>query len=312
MSVKKKIKVLILGGSGMLGYHCAKVLNEKYHVFITYNEIKIESSNAFSLKIEPDDNKNINELSEIIDIVKPQVIINTIGFVSEEGCEDNYDFAKKLNSDFIIDISNCLKKAKLDNYHFIQISSAGIYGNKNNFSEPWKESDLPNPLSVYTKTKLAGEKNTLLHGEKVTVFRTDFYGINPLSEKSLLWFIIKCAALGKTIDGWQNILFSPVSATKLAQIISEVIDKSIFGLFNVGCNNSCNKYDFAKEVCRLIGIGDNVNKSHLFQDRPIRPNYSVVDSSKLGEFVNLDFTWQNNLFDYMRDLPEFPDKNIFI
>ena len=53
------------------------------------------------------------------------------------------------------------------------------------------------------------------------------------------------------MNGWQNIHFNPISAGKLARAIRNIFEQAVFGTFNIGCSNSCNKYDFVENSCKF-------------------------------------------------------------
>lgn len=302
--MKSKETILILGGSGMLGHHCYLRLKKDFNVIQTYNSnfLDIVNSEFFSLE-------QVSKLESILLRHRPKAIINTIALVTVDGCELDPDMAETMNSKFVSYLVDMMQKTSLSDSHLLQISSAGVYGIRELATNPWVETDDAKPISVYASTKLNGELNAMKHTGPLTILRTDFYGINPHSEKSLLWWIIKQATTGKVMDGWENIHFSPVSAFKLADIITQMIQEKIQGVYNVGCKNASNKYDFARTVCELINIKGKVFKTQLVQNRDmIRPDYTVVNSTKLNAFIDMNFTWEEDLSCYMKNLPKFPKK----
>lgn len=299
--------VLVLGGSGLLGYHCVVELTKHYNVIQTYNSNSLTDNNSEYFAWN-----NTKDLEDLLLRHKPSAIVNTIAYVTVDGCEDNPKMAENLNAKFISHLIKAMTKVGLSNSHLIQISSASVYGNHKNKPIPWKETDETNPMSVYAKTKLEGELNAQKHPGPVSILRTDFYGINPRSEKSLLWKIIDYATNGKTMEGWQNVYFSPVSCWKLSRIISEMIKYQIEGVYNVGCNHECTKHEFAEIIYKSIGIEGKVKKVTLDQGgRVIRPNYTALNSSQLNSVIDADYSLRDDLGFYMKNLPIFPDKTNF-
>lgn len=303
--MKSKATILVLGGSGLLGHHCSTQLKKDFNVVQTYNSNILDVPNSEFFSIE-----DLSRLKNILIRHKPKAIINTIALVTVDGCESNPSKAMELNSSFVSYLVETIQEMGLSGTHLLQISSAGVYGSREGGIQPWLETDDPKPISVYAGTKLEGESNAQKYQGPSTILRTDFYGINPISTKSLLWWIIDHANRGETMDGWENIYFSPVSALRLARILKQMIQNKIEGIFNVGCNNECNKYDFARTVCELINIQGKVRKTRLAQGKDtIRPDYTVLNSSKLNSYLDMEFTWQEDLSFYMKNLPKIP-KNI--
>jgi dTDP-4-dehydrorhamnose reductase len=212
----------------------------------------------------------------------------------------------QLNSFFLKRLIHDLNILKLNKTHLIQLSTPGVYGNSST-SLPWKETDSTNPISIYAETKLLSEFIVEDYQGPFTIIRSDFYGINPYSEKSLLWWIVKNAKKEVEMDGWQNIYFNPISARKLAQAIRTISEEALSGTFNIGCSNSCNKYDFVENSCKYLNLKAKVKKVDLVNDK-IRPNYSITDCSKFFDKTGFHYSWEEDLSEYMTNLPEFPLK----
>lgn len=296
-------KVLILGASGLLGYHCTEELQCRgFNVLGTYHSRPIEINYLVYL-----DASNINQLRKIISEYAPDYIINTIAYVTVDGCEIHPDKADYLNNQFVANIVKALIDFDLKKCHLIQISSDSVYGARSSSEKdlPWKETDKMQPLSVYAKTKLKGEVSALKWNNTL-ILRTAFYGINPYSPKSLLWWIIDNAQKGHVLEGWENIYFSPISAKELSKAITTLIEKKVIGLFNIGSNDICNKYDFVSLVCQRLELPVQIDKIHKVHENTIRPNYSVLDSSKLTQWINWKSEWRNDLIEYLENMPPYP------
>lgn len=301
---KGKQKILILGGSGLLGSHCHSTFSKDYEILSTYNSVKVDRNDYIKFSFNSFDSNFLNILSKF----KPDCIINTAGLVTVDGCERDELKAMQLNSFFLKRLIHDLNFLKLNKTHLIQLSTPGVYGNSST-SLPWKETDPTNPISVYAETKLLSEFIVEDYQGPFTIIRSDFYGINPYSEKSLLWWIIKNAKKEVEMSGWQNIYFNPISAKKLAQVIRKIIEELILGTLNIGCSNSCNKYDFVENSCKFLNLKAKVKRVDLVNDK-IRPNYSITDCSKFSKETGLNFSWEEDLSEYMTSLPKFPLKLI--
>jgi len=303
-----KETVLILGGSGLLGYHCNKIFESSYNVISCWSSHPTDAQHSEQIDVL----KNNRKIYTLLEKYKPEIIINTIGYVTVDGCENNTDVAKSLNSTFVNILVDAIHESDLIKSHLIQISTDSVYGNnksKLNIN-PWKESDSLSPLSVYAKTKLDGENEAKKHVGPYSILRTAFYGINPYSTKSLLWWIINKAQNGDPIDGWENIFFSPISARTLAETIKNMVQNKIVGVYNVGSVDGCNKYDFVDAVCSNLNITVELNKVRVLENTYsfIRPNYSVLDCSKLQKLLPWQIEWQVDLQEYMSNLTHFTTK----
>ena len=297
-----KKRTLIFGMSGLLGSHLGRELSDFTSLSGTYYKNNLSYKNSIKFKYSP----LLNNLEKLLLEYKPEVIINASGFVSVDGCEEDPVKAMNLNANFINGLIFLLKKLSLDNCHVVQISTPAVYGKQKNKSfNPWVETDFTNPLSVYASTKLLADLIVQRYNGPKTIIRSDIYGINSLSEKSLMWWIIKSAYNGERMEGWENILFNPISAGHLSKIIKSLISDEITGLFNIGCINECNKYDFAAAVCNLLKLDANIERAELVDDS-IRPYNTITDCSKLFDKRSLGLTWEEDLERYIKVLPKFP------
>tara|TARA_B110000116_G_scaffold247480_1_gene239882 strand:- start:109 stop:1035 length:927 start_codon:yes stop_codon:yes gene_type:complete len=305
MNTNQKKVVLVFGGSGLLGVHCEYILKHNYEVIFTYNSnpILINNSVAFNAL------EKTVEIDRMLGKYRPDIIINALALVTVDGCESNPDLAKRLNVDFVKDLVISMKKNSLNDTHLIQISTDSVYGQqKSSEIRPWVETDPLKPLSVYARTKLKGEIEANRHSGSVSILRTAFYGINPYARKGLLWWIIGNARNNKQIDGWENIYFSPISATRLVKIIQMMIEKSVSGIYNIASVDSCNKFDFVESVCKNIGHPIKINRvsSNFIGTPMIRPEYSVIDTQKLSTIIPWELYWRNDLNAYLRDSLPYP------
>ncbi len=310
LGLQPKSRVLVLGASGLLGYHCVQELKQYHEVLGTVCSNAPKSASEIYFDAESKD----STLYEMLNTFRPDVIINTIALVTVDGCQQQPDKAHYLNVELVKKIVDTLSDVGLSDCHFIQISSDSVYGCLPGQSatvqndRPWKEDDPINPLSVYAATKYLGELEALKHKGPVSVLRTAFYGINPNSTKSLLWWIIDNASQGREMDGWENIYFNPLSASDLVDVIYKMLTHRAEGVFNVGSVDACNKYDFVESVCVALDIKTKLNRvnSSFNEMSTIRPHFSVVDVSRLYEKLSWRSSWHDSLLAYVQDMPSFP------
>jgi dTDP-4-dehydrorhamnose reductase len=299
MTSNSQTVILILGGSGLLGKHCYDMLDHKYRIITTYHSNALPNDNCVKFRVQD----GLPQLMKLLAVYKPDVIINTIALVDVDGCETNPGLAARLNIDFVSDLVKSMKKTGLQNSHLIHISSDSVYGqHKGGNNKPWCEVDICQPISVYARTKLRSEEEALKHTGLVTIIRTAFYGINPMSNKGLLWWIIDNVSNGRVIDGWEDIYFSPVSALELVKLIRLMFEKHIAGIYNVSSIDNCNKFDFINSACKIIGRQTKINRvrSQLLKGQPLRSGHNVLCSDKLSSIVSWDVCWRNDLSQYLQ------------
>ena len=146
------MKVLITGSNGLLGQKIVAQLTNKGIDFIATSLGSNRNSNCNSLNYQSLDITDLEQIKNIAHEFKPTHIINTAAVTNVDFCEDNADLCQKVNVTAVQYLFNVSKKY---NIHLIHLSTDFIFDGKNG---PYSESDIPNPLSIYAKSKNDSEQ----------------------------------------------------------------------------------------------------------------------------------------------------------
>jgi len=228
-------KILILGADGMAGHMIKAYLEEKsYTVYTTTRGESEEKNNHFDVL------ENYKELENILDKIKPEIVINCIGVLTKFA-EENKSGAVLINSflphymDFLSD------KYK---FKFIHISTDCVFsGAKGNYCE----TDFTDAPSFYGKTKSLGELN---NGKNIT-FRTSIVGpdINPNGVGLFQWFMKQEGE----IKGFSKAIWTGVTTLELAKAIEKSFSLSVTGLYHLVNNEKINKYELLLLFKKYMG-----------------------------------------------------------
>lgn len=224
------MRILIYGMTGMLGHALWKYLS-KWHE--TYGTTRLPQKDF--LKIYPVflgasqriiynvDVLEILDSDSLLDSVKPDVVINAIGIIKH--VEEAKDPVKSMmvNSLFPQRFSQtCARR----NVRFIHISTDCVFsGNRGNYSE----TDSPDPVDLYGKTKYLGE----VENRVTLTLRTSIIGPELRGKKNLLeWFFLQ---KGK-IEGYKRVIFSGFTTDAFAEIVKQIIEDypALNGLYHLG------------------------------------------------------------------------------
>jgi dTDP-4-dehydrorhamnose reductase len=277
--MKKPIKILVLGSSGLIGhqvyYHFSK--NKKYKLYDISLKRKVNPNTILF------DLTNFNELEKIIKKIKPKYIINCCGVLINASNKDP-ESAILLNSY----LPNYLSKIA-DNLEskLIHISTDCVFsGDKGKY----REDDIKDGTSIYSKTKSLGEINTNNH----LTIRTSVVGpeLKLESEELLNWFLSQ----KNKIYGYKKSLWSGVTTIYLAQLIEELINKKISGIYQVTTNKSISKYEllvlfnkYSNQNIKIIPINGIVTNKTLVDTRKLIklkiPSYNIM-IKELFDFIS--------------------------
>jgi dTDP-4-dehydrorhamnose reductase len=230
------MKVLVLGGNGMLGHKLVQVFQGKFDVWTTLRE-GFESYEKFGIferekTVCEVDAEKFETVRNAIEFIKPDVIINAIGIIKQLPSSNNVVKTLTINSIFPHLVAETAQKV---NARFIEISTDCVFsGKKGNYSE----QDLPDAYDLYGKSKHLGE----VTGENCLTLRTSIIGRELLTANSLVdWFL---SNRGKTVKGYVNAIYSGFPTIVLAEIIADLLIKQpkLNGLYHLS-SEPINKFD---------------------------------------------------------------------
>lgn len=287
-------KILVTGCNGQLGRAIRKEYKDAGVRFIN-TDVK-ESEGIVALDIS-----DINQVMELIKSEKPDVIINCAAHTNVDACETQWDLAYKINA---IGPRNLSIAANEVNAKMIHVSTDYVF--EGNGEMPYKEFDIPNPVSAYGKTKLEGEKFVQQFANKYFILRTAWlYGEGKNFAKTML-------QLAETHDEVSVVcdqVGTPTSAVELAKMIHYLEETDNYGLFHATCEGDTNWAAFAEEIFKLAG--KNVRVNHVTSEQYAkmnpasanRPAYSILDNYMLrltSDYKMAD--WKEALKVYMKEI----------
>ncbi len=286
--------ILVAGANGQLG-----------------NELKVVSKNYYGYDfiftdIDTLDLSNSSKTYEFIKDSKPDWIINCAAYNLVDKAESDADAANIVNSTSVKNITDSIRESEC---RFIHISTDYVYDGTSNV--PYNEESVPNPLSAYGKSKLAGEKYALLHPGSM-VIRTSWlyssYGNNFV--KTIIRHGKEKESLRVVFDQTGTPTYAADLATAIMNIVSGVIRNQFAlkaGIYNYSNEGVCTWYDFAVEIIKEAGLNCRIHpiltKDYLLPAP--RPAFSVMDKSKIKENYGLTIPyWRDSLTRCMKLLKE--------
>lgn len=269
------MNILVTGGNGQLG-----------------NEMRTLSTFSKNNYIFTDVTTPEGFMTEILDITdleavrgmsvnnKIDCIVNCAAYTNVEKAEDNYDLAFMLNAKAA---ENLAITAREIGAFLIHVSTDYVFHGDSCL--PYSESSPTDPIGVYGKTKLAGEKAIGESRCKYIIFRTAWlyspYGNNFV--KTIRRLTSQKTSLSVVFDQ----VGTPTYAADLAAAIFYIIENEKMsgyeGVYHFSNEGVCSWYDFAVQIDRISGIKGCVIvpcHSDEFPSKVQRPNFSVLDKTK--------------------------------
>lgn len=237
-------KILITGGSGMLGSNLSFLWANDFEVAsVDTNPMPLPNVRSFCLDLR-DGLKTKKTVREIF----PQVIIHTAALTNVDYCEANPREAYLLNVEAT---RNLLEACRDIGRQFVYISTDFVFdGVKGRYNE----DDKTNPLNVYGKTKLEGERAVIESGLNFLVVRTSIYGWNVLPKESFVETIINRLRQGQALTPFADQEFTPIYTETLGEIILDLLKRQKNGLYHIASSEIVSKYKFATLVAEEFGL----------------------------------------------------------
>ncbi len=245
------MKIGITGANGMLGKALIMHLSKVHKLFATSRNQGLEGENIDWNCFDLTDNML---LLKWLNKVKPDVVIHCAAIVNIDSCEEHVDKAIAIHVEAT---KTMLDYLNANNGRLIYISTDSVFDGEKQGA--YSESDLVNPLNVYAKTKIMGEKSVQSMNNGL-VLRTNIIGWTKESKISFAEWVLKSLVEKTQLSLFHDVYFSPLHVDDLSSIIEKIIDKPIFGLYHCSSRDSFSKYDFGKKMTEIFQFSNiNIN-----------------------------------------------------
>lgn len=255
MKIDRNTRIYIAGCGGMLG----DAVHERYSQAATVMATDIDVNESW---LSHADVRDYEGISRSIAEFRPDAIINLAAITDMEQCERDPDNAWLTNA---LGAENVALSAMKLGVPHIYISTAGIFGGEKEF---FHDFDEPNPLSIYAKSKYAGERFVKQSVPLHYVVRAGWMmGGGPRKDKKFVNKIYRQLAAGKTeLAVVDDKLGTPTYTVDFAAGLFKLLESECYGVYNQVCPGSCSRYDVALRLVQLLGLADKVAVNKVSSD----------------------------------------------
>jgi dTDP-4-dehydrorhamnose reductase len=271
-------RILLVGKNGQVGWELFKAL-EHVAAVVALGRSDLDVTSR-------------HEVFRVLEMVKPDVVINATGYNDVDGAEINKEDAVSVNV-----TANALLAAaafQVDAFYLTYSTDYVFDGQKKG---PYVESDLTNPLNIYGRTKLDGEIAVANSGVNFLIFRTS--SVFSLRRPCFLSNFLRKTQQAAQIQVRSDLVSSPTSARYLAEITTQIISKGkerAFewlsekqGIYHLAGTGFSSRFEWAQEIRDILKLSVKiVPATHLeFPLGADRPMHSALDSSKFFDTFRL-------------------------
>lgn len=240
---------------------------------------------------------DITDPQAIADIVRENhvnVIVNCAAYTNVDKAETDPETANLLNN---IAAGNLADAMKAVNGTLIHISTDYVFQGDRNI--PCREDWSTEPLGVYGKTKLAGEKSIEATGCASIIIRTAWL-YSPFG-KNFVKTMRNLTSSRESLKVVFDQVGTPTYAGDLAEAICRIIETGQLdktGIYHFSNEGVCSWFDFAKAICEMSGNTCDIRPCHSdeFPSPVARPHFSVLDKTKIKQTFGIRIPyWTDSL-----------------
>lgn len=282
------LKIWIAGADGQLG--CA--LNDMANKYHTDAEIVNTDLNTIDVT-------NLDSVLTFARKERPDVIFDCAAITDVGVCEEHPEKAYKVNA---IGARNLAIAADSIQAKIVLLSTDDVFNGIRQV--PYHEFDDTDPMTVYGRSKLAGENYVKEFAHKHFIIRSNWV-FGRGSKANFVNQILNAIATEKELHIASDQYGSPTSANALATFMLRMILTEGYGTFHVTCDGVCNRYEFAQEIIKMIRKDVKIIPvpTRKAEFSSARPTYTVLDNFLLHtlEKVYEMPTWIEALEEYLRE-----------
>jgi len=235
------LKVLVFGGSGLIGSRIRQLLQTKYQI-IAPSHLRVDVSNK-------------KQIEQIINKSKPNYIIYATGLSSLDQAEQYPKLAYLLNAQAPAFIA---KLAASLNIPILYFSTDAVFdGSKSN--KPYLEDDKTHPLSEYGKSKLLGEQVVMNASKRNCIARVIMvYSHKFPKRKRFVQIVLETLKKKEKFYGIVDQRVNPISVDDVVSSVDLLIESGSCGIYHLGAKDYVTNYEFVKKLAKAFNLNENL------------------------------------------------------
>lgn len=292
------MKLIVTGAAGMLGSALCPILHEQGHLVIA-TDIRMLTQVVQKLDV-----RDLNEVKDFCRLNQPDAVMHLAAETNLELCEKDIAHAYETNT---IGTRNMAWVCHDLSIPLLYISSIGVFdGTK---LDPYDESDTPNPINVYGRTKWAGEIIVESVLQKYFIVRAGWMIGGGEREKKFVALIIQQIRNGsRRIQVVTDKLGTPTYNADFARGLAWFINSKHYGTYNLSSGAVVSRYQVAEKILQTLGhsdvelVGITSDSQYIKDNFPtLRPRSEAMCSIKTEALgLHCMRPWDVALDEYLR------------
>ena len=265
-------RLVVTGGTGLLGATVIYTARELgWDVAAGYHRFPLHADRFRTF--------DMAECEAVIDEFRPTHVVHCVAATNVDWCEAHPVEAHEIH---VALTSKVAAAAQRVDAGFVYVSTDSVFDGERG---GYRETDTPNPLNVYARTKLEGESAARDACVNTLVVRTNLFGWNLQPKVSLAEWVLVQLEEQKKITGFTDVRFSPLLVNELAEMLLRAADAGLRGLFHLGASDGCSKFEFARTIAAVFDLRADLIEPGTLRSANLgapRPLDTTLDASAIA------------------------------
>lgn len=285
-------RIIVFGGQGQLSKEFEEVLSQEDITFMTPRQSQVDIS-------------DYNCVINLFDSFKPDLIINCAAYTDVDGAEDNPKLAFSVNCDAVGNLADlCLEK----DVFLVHYGSDYVFdGKKGDF---YTEQDMPNPLSLYGESKLAGEKVIEEKMKNYLIFRLSW--VIGEGSSNFLHKLNQWVAKKETLQISDDEVSIPTFTDDIVHFTLMSLERKLTGLYHLVSSGQASRFDLSKRYCEGMGFENNIVpvSKDTFKTKAERPQFSCLSNKKISKDLGVEMpSWEKGMKRFIKRAKGYVDES---
>lgn len=277
------MELLVVGASGQLGRAVVATARDRgYDVTGTYRT----TEPSFDCPLIQLDVTDKLAVESVVANTDPDAIINCAAMTDVDGCESDPAEAHAVNAD----AAGHLAEVSFENdIHLLHTSTDYVFDGTRD--TPYPEDADPNPVQVYGKSKLAGERQVRKVHSTALIARLSFVYGRSQPDGDLTGFpawVRDTVVAGDTVPLFTDQYVTPTRAGTAAETFLDLLDTDASGVVNIACQSCVTPAEFGRKLLAALNLPERIEAGSMADvDRPAeRPAYTCLNVSRVESLLD--------------------------
>ena len=250
------MKILVTGSNGLLGQKLITLLEDNLSIEVIATAARPAAIPLRRAAFHLLDITNSQDVDSLLDVIRPDVLINTAAMTQVDQCETEREACWRAN---VTAVDTMVKACKRNSIHFIHVSTDFIFDGA---QELLDETATPNPVNYYGQSKLAGELVVQHSDISWCILRTVLvFGVTKdMSRSNIVLWVKKSLEQSKTIQVVNDQWRTPTLAEDLAMGCYLAAKKKATGIFNISGKDYMSAYDITIRTAEFFKLDQSLIK----------------------------------------------------